>query len=231
MSPPRLANPNVIVENHEKWKRLQEIVQANVIFEPVEIKTFYIIGLMDDICKSVQCLLECKDSWPEKYLPAFSLFASSVDLLGRCLTGNKTVNLNQNLKVGFWYLFHPEETPVPKSLNSSNASDDLLESQGVTYSVNQLVALRHFCAHGQATTDALPAFDNKLLSYFPDLMGDAMETYWYALQEDPEYSIRMGAARIDPYKSRYEPLSKTLKYFSSGLAIGELFSNLNWDIV
>jgi hypothetical protein len=230
MTPPRLADVNVSVINANKWERLKELACANHIFTPAEIKAYYVIGLIDDICQSVQCLVKADKGWPEKYLPAFSLFASGVDLLGRCLTGNHTLNVNENLRIGFWYLFHPTREPPLRSLNPADATAVLVTTPYSSYTIENLVALRHYSAHGQAAGDNLPNVDNKLLEQFPRPIGDAIETYWTALQNNVEYCGRLGDSLIDPYANRAEPLSKTLHYFAQGLAAGDLFYRLNWQV-
>jgi len=230
MTAPRLADANVPVVQANKWEQLKQLANAKDIFTPVEIKAYYIIGLVDDICQSVQCLVKADKGWPEKYLPAFSLFASAVDLLGRCLTGNRTLNVNENLRVGFWYLFHPTPTPPSRSLKPANATAALVTTPHLPYTVTDLVALRNYSAHGQAAQNNLPGVDNELLAQFPEPIGDAMETYWSALQSDVEYCTRLGDALIDPYANRAEPLSKTLNYFAQGHAAGDMFYRLDWNV-
>jgi hypothetical protein len=231
MTAPRLADVNVPVVQSNKWEQLKQLANAKEIFTPVEIKAYYIIGLVDDICQSVQFLVKADKCWPEKYLPAFSLFASAVDLLGRCLTGNRTLNVNENLRVGFWYLFHPTSSPPLRSLDPTNATmPDLVRTPHLSYSVADLVALRHYSAHGQAASNNLPSVDNELLAQFPKPTGDAMETYWSALQSEVEYCTRLGDALIDLYANRAEPLSKTLNYFARGDAAGDLFYRLDWSV-
>lgn len=230
MAAPRLADVNVPVIQANKWEQLKQLANADEVFTPVEIKAYYIIGLVDDICQSVQCLVKADEGWPEKYLPAFSLFASAVDLLGRCLTGNHTLNVNENLRVGFWYLFHPTSNPPARNLNPANATTTLVRTSLLSYSVADLVALRHYSAHGQAAQNNRPSVDNELLSQFPRSIGDAVETYWSALQSEVEYCTRLGEALIDPYANRAEPLSKTLNYFDQGNAAGDLFYRLDWNV-
>src|SRR5437867_3702890 len=99
--PVALADPHVPVQNADVWKELGRVSKVNPNFEPVEIKAFYVIGLMEDFCSSVEWLLRADDAWPDKYLPAFSLFASAVDLLGRCVTGNDQPEVQRNLIAGF----------------------------------------------------------------------------------------------------------------------------------
>jgi hypothetical protein len=230
MTGPRLANVNVTVGQAHKWEQLRRLANANPTFSPVEIKAYYVIGLVDDICQSVECLTNADQSWPEKYLPAFGLFASAVDLIGRCLTGNQTLNVNENLRVGFWYLFHPTSSPPPRSLNNANLNTTLITTSHLSYTVADLVSLRNYSAHGQAAQNRLSSIDNELLAQFPEPIGNAMETYWSALQNDAEYCHRLGRALIDPHANRVEPLSKILDYFAKGSSVGELFYRLDWHV-
>ena len=230
MTPPRFADVNVPVPEAFKWEQLKALAHANPIFTPVEIKGYYLIGLIDDICQSVQCLVKADKAWPEKYIPAFGVFASAVDLFGRCLTGNQTLCVNENLRVGFWYLFHPSKTPPPKALSPDKASA-VLVTTSISYTVDDLVALRHYSSHGQAASKDLPSIDNQLLAQFTRPLGDSMETYWSGgLRNDTQYCRRLGNALLDPYANRAEPLRKTFRYFQAGCAAGDLFYELDWQV-
>lgn len=243
MTASRLANYNLPVAHTNKWQQLKGLSQANQVFTSVEIKAYYVIGLIDDICQSVQCLTKADKAWPEKYLPAFGLFASAIDLLGRCLTGNQTLNLNENLRVGFWYLARPHTLPTQKSIDPTQVptvdATVVVPTPG-PYAVANLVALRHYSAHGQAAANAdLPDVDSRLLEQFPQLLGEAMDIYWAALIDQSadynhnqccEYCARVANALIDPYPTRCEPLSKTLEYFAQGCSAGDLFYGLDWKV-
>lgn len=230
MPPYRFADPNSPVHLSARWIQLGQLAKANQSFSPLELKGAYVVGLVDDICRGVECLLRAERAWPELYLPAFGLFASSVDLLGRCLTGNSTLDTNENLRVGLWYLFNGSVRPPPKSVPSQVASQVVLTSQGVSYSIDDLRVLRDYCAHGQAARKALSGVDNALLENFPQRIGTAMETYWSALLSDTEYCLRLGKARLDPLSGRVGPLAKSLEYFADGLAVGDLFFKRNWSV-
>jgi hypothetical protein len=206
------------------------LAQANTIFTPLEVKAFYLFGLLDDICQSVQSLVKAKNGWPEKYLPALSLFASAVDLLGRCVRGDSSAHSKENLRVGFWYLFNAAPTPPARKLNSAQAMSILVRTPFLSYTVLDLVALRNYCTHGQAAMSTPSGIDNQLLVQFPKHIGDSMEVYWSALQANDDYCQRLGLARVDPFANRADPLTKTLRYFSQGLAAGDLFYGLNWSI-
>jgi len=230
--PVSLANPNVLVDNPNIWLELNKQAGGNPDFTPAEIKTFYVIGLISDICQSVEWLLKASDAWPNKYLPAFALFASGVDLLGRCLTGNATADLQGNLGVGFHYLARPNLQPPAKNIPKiDQEAVVVVETNRCQYTVADLVALRHYTAHGQATSGSkLPEIHIELLDTFPKLMGNAMETYWKGLQTDNEYCNRMGSAKFEPYNNRAEPLRHTIEYFSKGNSIGSLFYRLDWQV-
>ncbi len=231
--PISLANPNTSVDNPNIWLELNRQAGGSPDFAPVEIKTLYVIGLISDICQSVEWLLKAPDAWPNKYLPAFALFASGVDLLGRCLIGNTTAGLHGNLGIGFHYLARPTPQPPPKDISHIDREAVIVVGTNRRqYTVADLVALRHYTAHGQATTsDKLPEIHIELLDTFPKLMGNAMETYWKGLQIDNEYCNRMGSAKFEPYSNRAEPLKHTIEYFSiQGNSIGSLFYRLDWQV-
>jgi hypothetical protein len=243
MTAPRLADHSLPVLHTNKWQQIKTLSRANQVFTPVEIKAYYVIGLIDDICKSVQCLVKADKAWPEKYLPAFSLFASAVDLLGRCLTGNRTLDANENLRVGFWYLARPHTLPPQRGIRPDRlaaVNRTVVVPVPGPYRVANLIALRHYSSHGQAAGSAdLPDVDSRLLERFPELLGEALEVYWAALidQSDEynhnrcrEYCARMADALVDPYPTRSEPLSKTLEYFAQGNSAGGLFYGLDWRV-
>jgi len=232
--PVSLASPNAPVDNADHWIEIGKLAEANPEFTPLELKAFYVVGLIDDICQSVEWLLKAKDAWPDKYLPAFGVFASAVDLLGRCLTGNTTADVQGNLAVGFQYIARPISEPPAKTLPREEADKTIVvRTNHAVYTIGSLVDLRHYTAHGQATVKdkPLPAVDVEILDSFPKLIGDAMETYWQGLKEKEEFCTRMGSARIATYSNRVEPLRATLAYFSQpGNSMGSLFYRLDWQI-
>lgn len=233
--PVSLASPNAQVYNAALWTELGKLSGANPEFTPLELKTFYVVGLIDDICQSVQWLLGAKDAWPNKYLPAFGVFASAVDILGRCLTGNETPDLNENLRVGFRYIASPTVEPPTKNVSEDEAEQTIVvQTNHAPYTIGTLVSLRHYTAHGQATVkhSTLPHVDTELLGLFPKLFGEAMETYWKGLTIQEEFCTRIGSARIDPYRNRADPLKNILTYFQQPQhpTMGSVFYRLNWQV-
>jgi hypothetical protein len=231
--PVSLAEPNADVYNVGEWEQLRSGV-ANKEFTAVEIKAFYVIGLILEICASVDCLLKATSPSENdhplayrvfeaggRYLPAFGVFASGIELLGRCLTGNDTAQVNENLRVGFYYLARPDAAP---RLNNIDANTEVVATSR-PYTVQDLIDLRNYAAHGQSTVgqrDAAgrlvpmgspPGIEKELFSHFPRKMGGAIGTYWTRLQHDEDHCRRLARARIDPYNNRIGPLNHVILFF------------------
>lgn len=248
--PVNLSDPQAIVYNATEWKDLQDKV-ANILFTPVEIKAFYVIGLIFELCASVDCLLRAnglsENDHPldyqvfasgGRYLPAFGVFASGIELLGRCLTGNDTPKVNENLRVGFHYLARPD--PTPFLCNIPTNTEVVATSR--SYTVQDLINLRNYAAHGQSTVgekDAsgkripaskLPGIERDLFGKLPEKMENAIDTYWAALQNDTEHCRRLAKARIDPYRNRVGPLQHVICYFAQlpYQSAGSLFHRFKW---
>ena len=230
--PVSLFDPYALKDNSDMWLKLNLEAKGNRDFTPIEIKAFYVIGLISDICLGVDWLLKAPDAWPNKYLPAFALFASGVDLFGRCLTGNSDPRLGDNLRVGFHYLARPNPQPPATAISPTDLATIVVTINICPYTVQELVDLRNYSAHGQATVKGqLPGLHCELLDTFPKLMGDAMEVYWKGLQTNKEYCNRMASAKLEPYSDRAEPLKHILDHFSvRENSIGSLFYGLNWHV-
>lgn len=233
--PVSLASPNAPVYRAKDWIEIGKLVGANPQFTPLELKAFYVVGLIDDICQSVEWLLKAKDAWPDKYLPAFGVFASAVDLLGRCLTGNTTADSLGNLAVGFQYIASPTSKPPAKTVPLADQDTTVVvRTDYASYTIGSLIALRHYTTHGQAIVgkgNSLPEVDRELLASFPTRIGDAMEAYWQGLKGEVEFCERMGSATIATYSNRVEPLRDTLVYFAQpGNSVGSLFYRLDWHV-
>jgi hypothetical protein len=248
--PVSLADPYANVYNASEWKGLQDSV-ANSQFTVLEIKAFYAIGLIFEICASVDCLLKASLSKNEhpltyrvftsggRYLPAFGVFASGIELLGRCLIGNETPQVNENLKVGFHYFAKPTLKPL---LDNIPMSTEVVKTSR-SYSIQDLIDLRNYAAHGQSTVGEkdtsgrllpktnLPGIERDLFSKLPEKMGSAMQVYWHdALLGDVEPCRRLAKARIDPYTNRIGPLQHVIDYFGQVpyQSAGSMFSRFNW---
>jgi hypothetical protein len=213
--PIRLADPNAPVYNESQWRNIQNLV-ANTEFTPLEIKAFYVLGLIFEICESVDCLL--KAPAPSRHdhpvadqvstsggrlLPAFGIFASGIELMGRCLTGSETVDLNENLRVGFHYLAKPSKLPLLKNI----PVDRVVFITSRPYSVQDLIDLRNYAAHGQSTVGEkdpsgkrlvpkgnLPGIERELFTQLPDKTAQAVAEYWTWLLNDADHCTRLAKA-------------------------------------
>ena len=100
------APPNGWQTEASQWKHLNQTPIDGKIgnpgFLPLTVKFGYVFGVIYNIWESVACLLRDKDfAKDSSYLPAYGIFISGVELLGRCLTGpNQAVfsTLIQGLK-------------------------------------------------------------------------------------------------------------------------------------
>ncbi len=241
-----LADPNAPVYNGPEWQQIQAGI-ANREFTPVEIKALYVVGLVLEIGAGVDMLLRASDRVPRGdsiawrvftsgggYLPAYALFASGVELLGRCLTGNEEPKGKEDLRAGFHYLAKPSRTP---RLSKIPGTTQVVSTSRRSYTVQDLIDLRNYVAHGQSTTRrgargrriplGAPGVDNDLLSCLRKKMGDAMETYWASLQDIKRRCRMLGKARIDPYCDRTGPLEHVIRYFGQEghPSVGSLFEN------
>ncbi|MCH8878009.1 MAG: hypothetical protein IIA89_14520 [Chloroflexi bacterium] len=216
-------------DQSKRWVRLNEEVGGNPEFRPLTVKAFYVFGVQLGIFWSVSILLEVDRLPSITYLPAYSLFASGIELLGRCLRGNaKTRGSSEDLKAGFQWLAHPtfaEYGNVPET-------HKLVETINGPYTIAQLAALRNYTAHGQgaASLDP-PPLDFLMLQEMPPLISGAMESYWTQLQHDAVPCNALAKANVAPFRNR--PIFDTLWTFSKSnsgqyLAIGDIFGKLDW---
>jgi hypothetical protein len=95
------------------------------------------------------------------------------------------------------------------------------------YDVNVLAALRHFAAHGQAVTQKPFSVDVELLDAFPQLIGNAMERYWYELQNCVTYCDNLARANILPLRSA--PIAMMWDYFAR-MSAGGPFYQFDWRV-
>jgi len=201
----------------EDWLRLNEFL-GNPNFFPLTTKAFYVLGVIYQICQSVSLLL-ASEKRESTYIPAYGIFASGIELLGRCITGNSSAHKASNdLKAGFWWL-------AKASYQNVDGNYEIIETSTRKYTIADLVALRHFAAHGQATMSKPVKFDDELFSRIanPDkhLIADGLEHYWARVQDNEEICNRLAKANVIPFRD--PPLLKTLELFSSNRAVGDIF--------
>ncbi len=211
-----------------QWTQLNRDVGGNPDFYPLTIKAFYIVGIMLGACTSVSILLRDPHSITSTYYPAYAVFASVIDLLGRCLRGNsKPIGTTDDVRAGFQWLAAP-------ALDSylSVPNEHILINTPTCYSISDLIMLRHFTAHGQATTKQdIPPFDFLVLERISPKLSPAMESYWALLQKNEQLCNLLAQANIRPYRNG--PIFNSLWSFSADstgkyLSIGDVFAKFDW---
>ncbi len=72
-------------------------------------KAFYVTGVILGNCRSVEILLRRENNIETTYYPAYAVFASAVELLGRCLRGNTSdTDSYKDILAGFRWLKCPD---------------------------------------------------------------------------------------------------------------------------
>jgi len=206
-----------------EWQALNaEIHDHRDDWPALAIKAAYAFGVIHDVCESVDCLLKAPNAWPTTYLPAFGVCASGIELLGRCLNGDTQTEGTavKNLKSGLqWLISSSPKDPMRPSV--------VIVTRYADYDVDALVALRHFAAHGQAATKKPLSVDVELLDAFPQLIGNAMERYWYELQNCVAYCENLARANVLPLRSA--PIAKMWGCFSR-MSAGGPFYQFDWRV-
>ncbi|MBC7261893.1 MAG: hypothetical protein H5T63_07740 [Chloroflexi bacterium] len=234
----KLITPTVTIPNWDQeakeWMRLNEAARRNPGFYPLTVKAAYVIGVIHDICESVSHLLAHPRARTTTYIPAYGVFASGIELLGRCVDGNFTISGNvADLKTGFKWLASP-------LYNTVDDSHILITTSSYAYSIEMLVALRHFAAHGQATSRVTAAgtyqfgsIDYEILSKMPPLIANGLERYWDQLLKDEEFCNRLATANVIALRSW--PVFKSWVLFEKDKlgkypSITEIFNRFDWQI-
>ncbi len=172
---PTIAIPNWNQEAAE-WMTLNAAAHGNPEFYPLTVKAAYVIGVEHDICESVSHLLTHPNVKTTTYIPAYGVFASGVEVLGRCIIGNSTTRGGvADLKTGFKWLVSSSQDTVPDSRV-------LITTNSYAYTIEMLAALRHFAVHGQATSRVTASgtyqfgnIDYEILSKMPPLIANGLE--------------------------------------------------------
>jgi hypothetical protein len=76
----------------------------------------------------------------------------------------------------------------------------------------------------------LPGIERELFSQLPQMIGNAIETYWTSLQQNTNHCKMLAKARVDPYNNRIDPLRYVISYFSNTphQSAGSLFEKFKW---
>jgi hypothetical protein len=214
-------------EEASKWVVLNREAGGNTDFFPLTIKVAYIIGVIHDICESVSCLLGHPRVRETTYIPAYGVFASGVELLGRCINGNPGPSgSTEDLKTGFKWL-------ESSSYQDVSENQVLIKTSSNAYTISMLTALRHFAAHGQAALSQFDNIDYEILNEMPALIACGLERYFDGLLHSILLCNKLARARVTAFRDW--PVLKSwllLERDESGIyhSITEIFKRFNWRI-
>ena len=233
-----LRDPTVVLKNwqeqKEQWLSLNATVKGNPDFYPLTIKAAYVIGVIHDICESVDHLLRFKNV-RITYIPAYGVFAAGIEVLGRCVRGNDGVEgAVKDLKTGLKWPAYSSNLEIPCS-GVDDIPDDsvLIQTRNDKYTIESLTHLRHFAAHGQATARELGEIDYEILDNMPSLVASGLDTYWSELQCSKERCNDLAKANIVAFRNW--PVFKSWSLFEKNeqgvyQSITRIFSKFNWRI-
>ncbi len=188
-----------------RWEKLRNDIGAVSDFYPLTVKALYVTGIIFAACRSIDILLNSTALVSTTYFSAYAIYASVVDLLGRCIRGNDTVyGSTRDITAGFQWLAQPElssyaTVPEDRLLVTTKTSWGTTNGE---YTIRELIAMRHFAAHGQASSRDLRDFDYNILGEMPPILAKGVEEYLKALESNAEPCIQLAKACVAPYRSR-----------------------------
>jgi hypothetical protein len=157
------------------------------------------------------------------------VFSTAVELLGRCVNGARAKERStNNLISGFKWITMPQYSQY----QSIGRNQKVVTTRLFSYSIDELVALRNFSAHGQAVkTNDIKDFDYFILGEMPLLMGNAVENYLSELKSSTDLAEQLARAEIFPYRNR--PIFDSLWAFNAEInsfpkSIGNAFRSMDW---
>jgi hypothetical protein len=193
------------VHQSRKWEQLGKNVGTFPETYPLTIKALYVTGIILTACESIDILLNSKRPISTTFYPAYAIFASVIDLLGRCIRGNKKKRgSTEDIKTGFKWLARPKI----ESYRDFSTDQELVVtytpwgSKNHGYTISELTSMRHFASHGQASSENLPAFDYSILGKIPPILGRGIEEYLRAIESYAEPCAQLANARVIPYRDR-----------------------------
>jgi hypothetical protein len=232
----KYGDPTVSVPNWEserrEWIALNEDAGGDSGFKPLTIKGAYVIGVIHAISESVDYLLQDKlniEKAKKNYLPAYVLFSSSIDLLGRCIKGGSDPK-HGGIYTGFKWLANPNYQSVDDSYI-------LVQTNTQQHSIRNLVDLRNFAAHGQATSPGMvqsPQIDYDILERIKPTFAKRLADYWNALVNgNNAEEICNNLAKANVVRFRSWPIFQSWKEFERDEfgeyhGIEDIFLKLDW---
>lgn len=216
-----------------RWQELNAAVGGNPDFYPLTIKAGYILGVIHDLCESIAILLRSAPNPAVTYLPAYGILASGVDLLGRCISGERDTGGRSGgcLETGLrWLASEGDGNESPREI--------VVETRAARYSIVDLVALRNFAAHGQAVSHPQPLhgvrdLDYELMNALKPLLASGLERYWNALQNDDVLCNALAGANV--LALRNWPVFRIWTLFERDAegdyhSITEIFDGFVWQV-
>jgi len=177
-------------QDSAQWKQLNP---GNPDFHPLTVKAGYVVGIIYGICECVSRLLSSSVLARQTgYVPAYGIFASGVEILGRCVKGESKSH-KPTLKAGFQWLAKPD----PTSYHKVDKNKVLIRTAQRAYTIEELEGLRNYAAHGQATAEFY-SIDYEILAELHPLLRDGLECYWskLTLPGNDELSTALARANI-----------------------------------
>jgi hypothetical protein len=175
---------------HEQqmWLTLNSEVNGHHKFTAITIKGGYVIGTTFLIAESIACLRSLHPL--VAYLPTYLLTATTIELLGRCISGETS----------------PRTPTLEKGLTWLLEEKGVVETSTGVYSIGDLTDMRNFCAHGQATSKGQAArkffeADYELVDLLLVRLSIRLDYYWNVLTDEKLKALdsrALAEARVDP---------------------------------
>jgi len=198
--------------------------------DPLTIKAFYVTGLISHLCHSVNILLDPKNLTEATYYPAYGVFASADELVGRCIRGNiEEWGARKDLTAGFQWVAQPLWTTYAEVVDEFV----IVKDSNFPHTISDLVALRNFAAHGQAVNQSeVQEFDYLVLGRLQPHFAAAMEAYLALLVTSDEAAANLARANISPFRGR--PILDGAWPFAPGpdsfpRSVGEAIRGMDWN--
>jgi len=202
----KLKTPTVKLKKWRKesrlWKALNRKAGGNPRLFSLTIKAGYVIGVLYEICESVTYLLEHPEAQETTYIPAYHVFSSGVEILGRCIRGNSDLwSSVADLQTGFRWLADSDQVGL---------HDDtvVIKTSSREYTIDMLTALGHYAAHGgikrkkeSGGTHQFGEIDLEILQKMPPLMTEGLQRYWDELQSSELLCNKLAEASIIALKN------------------------------
>jgi hypothetical protein len=240
-----LENPTIALDGWENqtrnWLSLNQDIGGNPGFYPLTIKAAYVIGVIYTLCESVTILLKAPNAKLVSYIPAFGVLSSGIELLGRCLRGDPGFEgSTADLRAGYRWLASCYFANYRGNYETVPPEIVLIQTRNYGYSITNLVALRHFAAHGQASSrEIIPGsyefgyIDFEIMEHIPHLLANGLESYWNEILVSETMCNNLAMANV--IALRRWPVFQSWLLFEKDQSgkyqsITDRFSSFDWKI-